>query len=276
MLYLYLVVSAALIPILDRLGVDILRESYSWWLVPLLLICLFVGFVLIHILVFVVSVQFVNLNKTTDKFYGYFRFNIKTIIPILLKLARVDIRLSGEDKVDSDRKMLYICNHQHDFDPIMMLKALPDSDLAFIGKKEIYTQKPFIAKIMHKLRSLPIDRENDREAAKTIIAASRILKEGKSSIGLFPEGYCSKDGELLPIRNGSLKIAYKAEAPIVVCVINNTRALPKRIFRRHTDIEFRVLSVIEYEQYKHMTTTELGNLIHDQMNEALNQIKSGA
>ena len=61
--------------------------------------------------------------------------------------------------------------------------------------------------------------------------------------------------------------------PIVVCVINNTRSIPKRMFLRHTDIELRVLSVIYPEEYKSMTTVELGNIIHDQMNAELDKIR---
>ena len=98
-----------------------------------------------------------------------------------------------------------------------------------MGKKDIIKKLPLIAKAMQKLYGLFIDRENDREAAKTIIEAIRTLKEQKASIGLFPEGYTSKTCELLPFRNGSFKIALKSKSPIVVCVLNNTRTLPKRI-----------------------------------------------
>ena len=116
-------------------------------------------------------------------------------------------------------------------------------------------------------------RENDRAAAKTIIEASRLLKSGKVSVGLFPEGYTSKTCELLPFRNGAFKVAYRAEAPIAVCVINNTRSIPKELFWRRTEIKLNVLEVIPYENYKDMHTVELGDKIHDMMQTELKRLR---
>ena len=132
---------------------------------------------------------------------------------------------------------------------------------------------PFVAKFMHKLHCLPIDRENDREAAKTVVSAIRLIKEDKASVGVFPEGYTSKTCELLPLRNGTFKIAMKAQVPVVVCVINNTREIVKRMFRRRTDVEFRVLDTIYPEQYESMNTSRLGDIVHGEMLTALKGLR---
>lgn len=272
MFYVYLVASAALIPILDNFF-EILRHSYSWWLVPLLFVAFFLGFAILHILITVLWILTIRTDRPVKQRPAFRRW-INLTVPLLMKLVRVKVNAKGVDKVPQNGRMLFVCNHQHDFDPVMMLSVFPDYDIGFIGKKEIYKTMPLIGKAMHGLCCLPIDRENNREAAKTIIEAVHILKEGKASIGLFPEGYVSKSCELLPFRNGSLKIACKAKAPIVVCVLNNTRAIPKRMFLRHTDIEFRVLSVITPDKYEGMTTVELGDIIHAQMKTALDEIRN--
>lgn len=272
MIYFHLVVSAALIPILNNFF-HILKQPYSWWLVPLLFVGFFAALVLLQLSVLFISILFINVNKPADRCDRYFRFMLNQSLPIILFLARVKVDFRGGEKVKDNKRMLFVCNHQHDFDPVIIMRYFPDHDIGFIGKKEIYEKMPYIAKMMHKLHGLPIDRENDREAAKTIVNAAKLLKSGKVSIGLFPEGYASTTCELLPLRNGSLKVAYRAEAPIVVCVINNTRQLPKRIFRRKTKIDFRVLSVIPYEEYKDLSTIELGNKIHAQMLAALKEIR---
>lgn len=269
--YIYLVVSAALIPLLDNFF-GILRHSYSWWLVPLLFIAFFLGLVILHLIVTAVWILTINTSKPSGKRKA-FRWWVNVSIQLLMKLVRVSVNASGTEKVPRDKKLLFVCNHQHDLDPIMILSVFPDIEIGFIGKKEIYKTMPLIGKAMHGLNSLPIDRENNREAAKTIIEAARYLKEGKVSIGLFPEGYVSKSCALRPIRNGSLKIAYRADAPIAVCVINNTRSIPKRMFLRHTEIEFRVIKVLEPEEYKSLSTVELGELIHKLMAEELEKIR---
>ena len=272
MFYVYLVASAALIPILDNFF-EILRHSYSWWLVPLLFAGFFLGLVIIHILFTVAWILTIRTDRPVKK-RPAFRKWINLTVPLLMKLVRVSVNASGTEKVPEDGRFLFVCNHQHDLDPVMMLSVFPDYDIGFIGKKEIYKTMPIISKAMHGLCGLPIDRENNREAAKTVIEAVHILKEGKASIGLFPEGYTSKSCELLPLRNGSLKIACKAKVPIVVCVLNNTRSIPKRMFIHHTEIEFRVLSVITPEEYEGMNTAELGDIIHSQMKTALDEIRN--
>ena len=187
----------------------------------------------------------------------------------MMKFVRVKLNVTGADKVPENTRMLFVCNHQHDLDPIMLLAAFPDAEIGFIAKKEIYVKMPFISRAMHKLHCLPIDRENDRAAVKTIISAIKLLKDDTVSVALFPEGYVSKSCELLPFRNGAFKIAYKAEVPIVVCAINNTRVAAKSLGWRHSEIDLRVLSVIQYEEFKGMTTAELGDIIHSQMETSL-------
>ena len=274
LLGIYLVISAGLTLILGNFF-DILRESYSWWLVPTLLVGFTLGLLIIHALLIVLTVITTNLNKP-PKMTSFFRWLVKGALPIMLGGLRVKVEYEGMEKFPEDSKALFVCNHQHDFDPAIIINAFSDSHIAFIGKKDIYTEMPFIARAMHRLECLPIDRENDREAAKTIIKAIKQLKEGETSIGLFPEGYTSKTGELLPFRNGSLKIALKSGAPIVVCVIDNMKDIHKRLFFKKNVVKFRLIDVIENERYKDLNTGELGDMIHTQMENALNEMRNKA
>ena len=274
MFYVYLIVSAVLVPVLNNFF-DILKQPYSWWLVPLMILGFFICFVLIHFAWFLILILTSNFSKSADKGTKLFRFLAKPIIPFLIFLAGVKLDSSGLEKLpDTKERMLFVSNHLDNIDPIFLLNAFPDSQIAFIGKKDILTQMPFVAKIMNRLQSLFIDRENDREAAKTIIKAIRLITEDKASIGLFPEGYVSKSGELLPLRNGSLKIALKANCPIVVCVLHNTPTVFKNMFRRKSYVTFRLVDVIFPETFKDMKTQQLGDLIFEKMHNALEEIKN--
>ncbi len=275
MIYLYLLLSVVLIPIINNFF-PILLQSYSWWLVLVLLIGFFLGFVILHLAWFLLSFAFVSLKSDQDKGAKYYRFAIKHSLPLIVSLARVKINLSGmsPEDVPDDREMLFVCNHQHDFDPAIIWSVFPDNNIGFIGKKDIYKKMPLIAKIMHKLYGLPIDRENNREAAKTIIGAIKLLKDKKASIAIFPEGYTSKNCELLPFRNGAFKIALKANMPIVVCAVNGTRRIPKRMIWRSTEVDFRIIDVIYPEQFAGMDTSEIGDMIHPKMENALEEMKS--
>lgn len=272
-LQFYLLISAITVLIANNFW-NIFREEYSWWLVPVLILGFFIALVLLQFIVFGLMILTTNTKKEAGKGERFFRFLIKHSLPIIVGLAKVKIKAQGLEKMPEDKKVLLVCNHQHDFDPAVIINCFPDAALSFIGKKDIRDEMKFIAKAMHRFSCLFIDRENDREAAKTIITAIKYLKADRCSIGLFPEGYCSKDDSLLPFRNGSLKIALKAKVPVAVCVINNTKKIPRNIFRKTTEVDFRLLDVIYPETYENMTTAELGDIIHAKMEEALNVIRN--
>lgn len=273
MIYFYLVASAALIPILNNFY-NILRQPYSWWLIPVLYILFVVLFIVLHLSFVSVCVLFVNLNKDGRRFSKFYRVLANATLPLLFKLARIKVHTKGLEKVPSDTRFLLVCNHIHNFDPAVIIHELPDATLGFIAKKEVYTDLRFIAKFMHKLNCLPIDRENNREAVKTIVKAVSLIKNDIASVGIFPEGYTSKDGNLQPLRNGALKIAFKANVPIVVCTIDGTTKIVKNMFRRRTDVYLDIVDVIGTKELENSNTSEIGNKVYNLMKESLNNRKN--
>ncbi len=266
-LYAYLVAAAALIPISDTLFFPVLRQSYSWWFVPVLFLGYFIGFVLLHLLIVVISVAVVNVDKPPRGESRYYRLLANVTLPMLFKMARVHIHLTGEEKIPENGRYLFVSNHLHEFDPAVIMAVLPQTELGFIGKKEIRQLYPFVAKFMHKLYCLLIDRENNREAIKTILSAVQLLKNDTVSIGLFPEGYCSKDGEVQPMRSGSFKIATKSNVPIVVSTLVGTEKIAKNMFRRRTDVYLDVLECLPVESFINDPTNALGDRVYAIMKE---------
>lgn len=116
---------------------------------------------------------------------------------------------------------------------------------------------------MHKILCQPIDRENDRAALKTILKCISLLKEDKCSIGVFPEGYTSRDGKLHHFRPGVFKIAQKANVPIVVCTIQNTRPIFKNLKKlKKTDVDLHLVTVIPPEEFKGLSTVEISDRVY--------------
>ena len=273
MLYVYLVVSAVLVLIGNALF-EVLRQSWSWWGVPLIFIGNFLILVILHIGLALLSIQLIDIKSKPEKGTGFYRWLIKITLPMIVKFAGVKINSFGVEKVPDNTRFMLICNHQHDFDPAIIYHELPDAEISFIGKKDILTEMPFVAKAMHKLRCMFIDRENNREGAKTIVNAVKLIKSNEASVAIFPEGYTSPSCELLPFRSGAFKIAYKANVPIVVCVLNNTRSIVPNLLRRKTVVDFRVLDVIYPEQFKDLHTVELAEKIHSQMDGVIRELKN--
>ena len=244
-LYVYILISAVITALAGTVG-GIFGESYGWWVTPLMLVGITLGIILLHCAVLAIMVAAVRLDKP-PRDTEFFRNVVDAFLHLAFKLARVDVHLSGTEKIPQNERFLLVCNHIHDFDPAIILYAAPKSRLAFIAKREVRELYPFVYKALHKMNGLPIDREHDREAAKTIINAVKLIKNDQNSVAVFPEGYVSLSGELLPIRAGALKIATKNGCKIVVCTLKGTKGIVKNMFRRHHDVYFDVLEVIDTE-----------------------------
>ena len=165
---------------------------------------------------------------------------------------------------------MLVCNHCSLADPIILLYALAKYQLAFVSKKE-NADLFVIGPMMHKIQCQLINRENDREALKTILKCIQILKEDKASIGVFPEGgILSEDGKLHHFRPGVFKIAQKANVPIVVCTLKGTSDLFINMKKlKPTHVRLHLVDVIPAEEVKGANTVELGERIYQMMLEDL-------
>ncbi len=180
-----------------------------------------------------------------------------------LVLARIHIK--GMEKCPKDGRFLVVCNHQHNADPAVLLLAFRKHKLAFISKQE-NADMFVVGKMMHKTMCQLINRENDREALKTILKCIQLLKEDEVSICAFPEGGIKEMGKLSHFRSGLFKIAMKANVPIVVCTLRNSAdILPNAMRLKKTDVYLNLVDVIPAEALKGRTTVDVANQAYDLM-----------
>ncbi len=234
------------------------------FIVPLSFLSTFIGLIVLHLLIVVAIMLFIDNKKPAGNSSKWYRMLIHLTLDLIIPLLGVKIHATGVEKVPTDRRFLLVSNHLHNIDPAVFMYILPSAELGFIGKKEIFAESKYfiVPKVMHALHGLPIDRENPRNAVITINAAAEKIKSDTASMAIFPEGYVSKTGELLPFRNGAFKIAKKAGCPIVVATLKNTKQFTKNMFRRKTDIYLDILDVIDASSVEASSTTELGERVH--------------
>lgn len=186
---------------------------------------------------------------------------IRSVLPVL----KIHVKTKGLEKVPTDRRFMLVCNHTSIADPIVLIYAMYKSQLAFISKKE-NSDMFVIGPMMHKIQCQLINRENDREALKTILKCIQILKEDKASVGVFPEGGINDDLKFHHFRPGVFKIAQNAKVPVVVCTLKNTKDIVPNIKRwKRSDVELSVLQVVRPEEFEGVTTVDLANRIHKVM-----------
>ena len=245
-------------------------EDLAWcWLLPAGFLASLVALVAVIFVFLYICSSLVNIDKPQEKDSRFYRGLIAVYAGAVKALLRMRIRKSGTEKLPKDGRFLLVCNHIHDLDPVVLLHVFSRSQLAFISKRE-NQQKFIVGKVMHKILCQPINRENDREALKTILKCIELLKTDTVSIGVFPEGYTSLDGLLHPFRSGVFKIAQKANVPIVVCTVLNTNKVFGNIKKlKSTKVQLHVLDVIPAEEVKALSTADISDRIHAMMAEDL-------
>ena len=207
----------------------------------------------------------VDMEKPQEKDDKFYRTVMNIYIEALKTLVGIRFTVTGGEKLPREGRFLLVCNHLFLADPALILNAFPDSQLAFITKQE--NMKMFVVgPLMHKILCQSLDRNNDRSALKTILKCIQLIREDQVSIGVFPEGYTSKDGKIHPFRSGVFKIAQKTGVPIVVCTIQNTRMIFKNLAKlKKTDVPLHLVDVIPPEMYAGKTTAEISDMVYERM-----------
>ena len=238
----------------------------AWlWILPVSFVGSFLGLALLVFLLIWFLCAIVRLDKEQEEDSKFYRWVVRLIAEAVLTILQMRVHTEGMEKTPKEGRFLLVCNHLNDLDPVTLLHFFRDSQLAFISKRE-NSSMFLVGKLMHKLLCQLVNRENDREALKTILKCVEIIKEDKASIAVFPEGYTSRDHKFHKFRSGVFKIAQKTKIPIVVCTITNTYHVFHNALRlKPTDIELHLVAVIQPEEYAGITTVELGDRIHAMM-----------
>ena len=235
------------------------------WVLPVLFAGIWLALALIAFGFLCLVCALVDLDKPQEHDSKFYRIVMNLYIEALVSLVLARIHATGLEKTPKDGRFLLVCNHLFLADPAVLLHCFRKSQLSFITKQE--NQSMFVVgKIMHKILCQPLDRSNDRQALKVILKCIQMIKDDQVSVGVFPEGYTSRDGKLHHFRSGVFKIAQKTNVPIVVCTIQNTRQIFKNLKKlRHTDIQLHLVDVIMPQQYQGMSTVEISDLVYEKM-----------
>ncbi len=219
-----------------------------YWLLILFIIVYYILDLLVY-LIYVASISAIFNKK--GKYNRYFCHLLKETNMILMHLLHVKIKVNGEFP---NEKYLVVGNHRSNFDPIIMMNI---SDEAFIciSKKETF-KFPFVGNLIRAAGYLSLDRENNREAIKTLSKASEILSTDTAIVCIFPEGTRNKTSEtLLEMHAGSFKPALKAGKKTVVCSIKGSDKIKCHLSIKPQYVYVNVLAVLDSSAFS--STQEL-------------------
>ena len=259
-------VLSAIVSAVICFGVDGFASLAWLWLLPVGFLGSFLGILLLVFVFVLILCALVDLDKVQEEDNRLYRAVTYMIADAAHTVLQVRVHAEGLEKVPTDGRVLLVCNHLDNSDPVIIYHQLKKKQkLAFIAKREAGNMF-VVGKLMHKMLCQRINRENDREALKTILSCIQIIKEDKASIAVFPEGGIRGGNVLHPFRSGVFKIALRTKVPVVVCTLWGTQNVFHNGLRlKSTDVQFHVLGVVQPEDYAGMTAVELGHMVHDMM-----------
>jgi 1-acyl-sn-glycerol-3-phosphate acyltransferase len=191
-----------------------------------------------------------------------------------LWLSRTRVELEGLEYIDRTQSQLLVANHSglHD---ILSLAAFLPIRFRWIAKKSLF-KVPFMGWHMTRSGYIPIDRDNPREAAKTILAAAKIIKGGVSAIA-FPEGKRSRTGDLDAFEGGAFALALRTGTPLVPITLEGShRVIVPQTFMVNPGVTIRIKidHPIDVSQYAHTDRRQLMEEVHEIMARNLAELRA--
>ena len=160
-------------------------------------------------------------NYTEKEAYNF----LNNLAKKALSIVNINLNILGKEKLPKE-PVLFVMNHSSMLDSFIIISAIDRPTGVVIADVPVWRNMPIISHWTKLIKCVYVNRENNREGIKSINeAANNII--GGHSMAIFPEGDLTwtKDPNALvsDFKPGALKIAYKANCPIVPLVIKNSK-----------------------------------------------------
>jgi 1-acyl-sn-glycerol-3-phosphate acyltransferase len=136
-----------------------------------------------------------------------------------LWMSRARVAIEGLENLNRSGPQILVANHSglHD---ILSLSAYLPIQFRWIAKKSLF-RVPFMGWHMRRSGYIAIDRENPRDAARSIMKAADEIRNGTNAIA-FPEGTRSRTGDLGSFHSGAFSLALRTGVPLVPVTLDGS------------------------------------------------------
>ncbi len=199
-------------------------------------------------------------------------FSVSLFADMATALGGIELDVTGEENVWTNRPCVFVFNHQSQADTII-IPALLRRDLAGVGKKEI-GDMPIIGKLMQIGGTVLIDRENTASAMEAMLPlVDAIQKEGQC-VCIAPEGTRSTSTNLGRFKKGGFHLALQAGVPVVPIVIHNAIDVAPRgqFIIRPATVKITVLPPVDTSAWTAQTMGEHVDEVRDMFLVELDQM----
>lgn len=132
-----------------------------------------------------------------------------------------NIEVIGQENIP-EGAVLFVPNHRSYFD-ILILHTTSTKRPGFVAKAEM-EKYPGLNWWMKDIGCLFLDRHDIKSGFQMIKDGAELLKTGHSMV-IFAEGTRNQGKEMLPFKEGSIKMADRSDCPVVPVTLMNTDQL---------------------------------------------------
>ncbi|MGA2140787.1 MAG: lysophospholipid acyltransferase family protein [Brevinematales bacterium] len=174
------------------------------------------------------------------------------------------LHISGSDNMESGRPYLIVTNHSSLFDIPAIMALQPN--IAWLAKNHLF-KIPVFGHLIRRLGCVPVERKNLIRTGREISfkAGGRIKNQ---SIGIFPEGTRTLDGNLLEFRRGFIRMFRNCRIDILPVTLNGFFSLkPKNRFVIHPGkkLEIIVHKPLTYMEFSDDTDENIMNTVRQRI-----------
>ncbi len=211
------------------------------------------------------TVIFVLLNFPIMRFtkfdnrYKYY-LSRSTSHWLIVFFMRLKINIIGKDNIPNDGILTVYANHKSYADAFIVFEFMK-RPTTFTPKMGVY-KLPLIGSWLKYLGAFPIDRSSDRNTARAMVDAIKVVKSGMA-MAIFPEGGIKDrdDVKMVAMRAGAYRVSMKAGADLLPVSIKGTTDIKYRAPWRSTKIDVIIHPVVSYLSVKDKTTNEVADLM---------------
>lgn len=203
-------------------------------------------------------------------------------VNFVLKLYGVKVKVEGYENLPKGGAIL-TPNHKSNLDAFILLKALakPKNEVdpsvlnkvpTFVAKIEL-KKKRVVRNALSLLDTFYVDREDFRQAFKTMDEFGQYVKENKTYGVVFPEGKRVDEEPLAEFKAGAFKTAASIYVPIVPVAISDTRTADDKKRSKKLEVIVKFLPPIKPNAFLSMQPQAIAEKVKNQIEGALNASK---
>lgn len=238
----------------------------SIYYLPLWLIVSIIAALLMTLLFVIIQLPVFKRTKLLNKYKVY---TYKSVAYFLNRfIFRIKLEIIGRENIPKSGALTIYANHKSYADPVIIMEAI-NRPTSFTPKMSVY-KAPFMHQMLASLGAFPIDRSSDRNTARAMVSAIKVVKQGMAMV-IFPEGGIKdrQDIKMVAMRAGAYRLGVKAEANMLPVSIHGSTMIKHNLPFKRTKIIVTIHELIKYEDVKGLKTADLADKVFHIINNTL-------